>query len=218
MQGRQNSSRLVMAALNLVSLILCGSAAQAQTEQGWISLFNGKDLSGWKANENPSTFKVVDGELIAKGERSHLFYVGEVSDANFKNFEWKCEILTKPGSNSGMYFHTKFQEEGWPEQGYEVQVNNTHSDPKKTGGLYAVKDVIDNSPAKDNEWFTQHVIVQGKHIVVKVNDKVTVDYTEPDDLPSERQGRVLSSGTIAIQGHDPDSEVHYRKILVKPLP
>ncbi len=189
-------------------------------ESGWISLFNGKDLSGWKASEQSNSFRVVDGELVINGPRSHLFYTGLVHGADFTNFEWKCEVLTKPSSNSGMYFHTEYQEDGWPAKGYEVQINNSHADPKRTGGLYAVADVMNDSPVKDGEWFTQQVTVQGKHIVISVNGKVTTDYTEPDDVQREAEfaGRKLSHGTIALQAHDPGSEVHIRKILIKPLP
>jgi hypothetical protein len=187
---------------------------------GWISLFNGKDLSGWKAAERPESFKVVDGAIVIKGERGHLFYTGDVNGADFKNFDWKCEVMTKPRANSGMYFHTEYQEEGWPAKGYEVQLNNSHGDPKKTGGLYGVADVMNDSPAKDGEWFTQQVTVDGKHVVVRVNGKVTTDYTEPDDVerPAEFAGRLISHGTIALQAHDPGSEVHIRKIMIKPLP
>ena len=196
-----------------------GADGQEGNEDGWISLFNGRDLTGWKANENPETFKVVDGVLVVRGDRSHLFYVGDVEDHGFKNFEWKCEVMTKPGANSGMYFHTKYQDTGWPEKGYEVQVNCSQGDRKKTGGLYGVADVMDEAPHKDNEWFTQHVIVNGKHVIVKVNGEVTTDYTEPENPEREGQlvGRLIDSGTFALQGHDPGSEVHYRKIMVKPL-
>ncbi|MCA9239719.1 MAG: DUF1080 domain-containing protein [Planctomycetales bacterium] len=203
----------------LVLVCSAGAGLSAQAEEGWVSLFNGKDLSGWKVSENKDTFSVKDGEMVVKGPRAHAFYVGEVGGADFRNFEWKCEIMTKPNANSGMYFHTQYQEEGWPDKGYEAQVNQTHPDPRKTGGLYGAKDVMDKSPVKDNEWFTQHVVVRGKHVTVSVNGKVTCDYTEPEDYtpPSDRPGRVLSHGTIAIQGHDPGSEIHYRKIMIKPL-
>jgi hypothetical protein len=188
---------------------------------GWYSLFNGKDLSGWKTSEDsPDTFQVVDGEIVAHGPRCHLFYDGQVNKANFKNFEWKCEILTKPKSNSGMYFHTKYQKEGWPSTGIEVQVNNSHADPIKTGSVYKLKNIMNKSPAKDNEWFTEHVIVNGRRIIVKVNDKVVNDYTVPEDLKREKgsENNVLGEGTLALQGHDPGSAVHYRKVMVKPLP
>lgn len=186
----------------------------------WTPMFDGTSLAGWRANENKETFKVEDGKLIAHGPRSHLFYVGRDGNARFSDFEWKCDVMTKAGANSGMYFHTAFQETGWPEAGYEVQVNNTHKDPKKTGGLYAVKDVFE-APAKDDQWFTQHVIVRGKQITVKVNDKVTADYSEPADAvaqrPNNMKGRLLGSGTVAIQGHDPESVVYYRNCMIKAL-
>ncbi len=216
----------------VIAIFACvGSAWGAEPEvdgeapepdaDGWYSLFNGQDLTGWKkSGENPDTIRVVDGEIVAKGPRCHLFYDGPVNKANFKNFEWKCEVLTRPKSNSGMYFHTKFQERGWPANGIEVQVNNTHGDPIKTGSVYKLKNIMNQSPVKDDEWFTQHVIVNGRHIVVKVNDKIVNDYTVPEDLKREKgwENNVLGEGTLALQGHDPGSEVHYRKVMVKPLP
>lgn len=212
--------RIRLSTLTFLAALTLSNTLIASAEEEWVSLFNGKDLTGWKANENKDTFSVRDGKIVVVGPRSHLFYVGKVNDAKFRNFEWKCEIMTKPKANSGMYFHTKYQDEGWPSNGYEVQVNNTHGDPKKTGGLYAIADVMDQSPVKDGEWFTQHVIVKGKNVVIKVNGKVTVDYTEPDNPKRDKamQGRLLSEGTFALQGHDPGSEVHFRKVLVKVLP
>jgi hypothetical protein len=184
----------------------------------WISLFDGESLNGWKAGENKETFSVSDGQIVVHGNRSHLYYVGPVQNANFKNFELKADVKTEPKANSGIYFHTEYLETGWPERGYEVQVNNSHSDWRRTGSLYNIVDVRE-SPAKDNEWFTHHIIVVGKRIIVKTNGKVMVDYTEPDGLVREdNPGRVLSSGTFALQGHDPGSVVYYRNIMVKPLP
>jgi hypothetical protein len=192
--------------------------ASAADQDGWISLFDGKSLAGWKANENPDTFKVENGELIVKGPRAHLFYVGDVGGGKFKNFELKLDISTRPKANSGVYFHTEFQKDGWPAKGYEVQVNNTHGDPKKTAGLYNVKDNLE-APAKDGEWFTMTIKVVGKHITTSVNGKVIVDYTEEENPPRKANpGRLIGAGTFALQGHDPGSEVHYKNIFVKPLP
>jgi hypothetical protein len=190
----------------------------AESKDGWISLFDGKSLEGWKANEKPETFSVKDGEIVVKGERSHLFYVGPVNDHDFKNFEFKADIMTKPSANSGVYFHTEFQPSGWPAKGYEIQVNNTHGDPKKTAGIYAVKDNL-VAPAKDNEWFTLEIKVEGKHIITKVDGKVISDYTEEENVKrKDMPGRVIDHGTFALQGHDPGSEIHYKNIFVKPLP
>ncbi|MEM6329569.1 MAG: DUF1080 domain-containing protein [Planctomycetota bacterium] len=184
---------------------------------GWVELFNGKDLDGWRVSENPDTFRVAGGVMIAKGPRAHAFYVGKVGGADFKDFELKFEAMTKPNANSGVFFHTAYQETGWPAQGYEVQVNQTQGDRIKSGSIYGVKNLLDTSPVKDNAWYTTHVIVRGKRIVVKINGEVVNEYTEPDDLtpPADREGRRLSRGTIAIQGHDPGSEVHFRSIKVR---
>jgi len=201
------------------TLLLAAGLQPATADEGWVALFDGKSLEGWKASENPATFRVEDGRIVADGPRAHLFYVGPVRNHDFRNFEFKADVMTTPGSNSGIYFHTEYEETGWPSKGYEVQVNNTHRDPRKTGSLYAVQDVHE-APARDGEWFTEQVIVQGRRIVIKVNDKVLVDYTEPENPAREEsmKGRVLSRGTFALQGHDPKSKVYYRNLMVKPLP
>ena len=131
----------------------------------------------------------------------------------------KADVMTTPGSNSGIYFHTEYQEGGWPKKGYEAQVNNSHTDWRRTGSLYAIQDVKDVF-VKDNEWFTEYIRVEGKRIIIKLNDKTVVDYTEPVNVKREagNEGRVLSSGTFALQGHDPNSKVYFKNILVKPLP
>ena len=200
-------------------LAACSGTKTAKTTDGWVSLFDGKTLDGWKASENPATFKVENGTLVVDGPRAHLYYVGAVNDHSFKNFEFKAQVMTTPGSNSGMYFHTEYQDTGWPAKGYEVQVNNTHTDWRKTGSLYAIDDVKE-IPAKDNEWFTQHITVQGKKVTIRVNDKVLVEYTEPENQERTKDmgGRMISSGTFALQGHDPKSKVYYKDIMVKILP
>lgn len=202
--------------LLFVSLILTGCQVGPQKGK-WQSLFDGKTLDGWKASENKDTFSVEDGKIVAHGPRSHLFYVGPVNGANFKDFEFKADVMTTPGSNSGIYFHTQYEETGWPSKGFECQVNTTHSDRKKTGGLYAVEDVMDNAPSKDDEWFHYHIRVEGKRVVIKINDKTTVDWTQPEDYtpPRGMPGRMIGEGTFALQGHDPKSLVYYKNIMVR---
>lgn len=192
--------------------------AAAQSETEWVTLFDGESLDGWKANENTETFSVSEGRIVADGPRSHLFYVGEVQNHNFTDFEFKADVMTTPGSNSGIYFHTEYQDTGWPSKGYEAQVNNSGSDPRKTGSLYAIEDVSD-APAKDGEWFTMYIKVQGNQITIKINGETTVSYSEPDNAerPENMSGRLLSSGTFALQGHDPESTVYYKNIKVRPL-
>ena len=199
-------------------LLLLTAGFSSHQNGEWISLFDGKTLDGWRASEHPGTFSVENGKIVVHGPRAHLFYEGPVENHNFKNFEFKAQVMTTPGSNSGMYVHTRYQDEGWPSQGYEVQVNNSHTDWRRTGSLYGINDVKEQL-VPDNEWYTEHIIVDGKHVTVKINGKTVVDYTEPDDLERKEgdEGRRLSSGTVALQGHDPDSKVYYKDIMVKPL-
>lgn len=202
-----------------ITACMLGSVAVAQKRsKGWISLFDGKTLNDWKVGDNAATFTVDSGMIIAHGNVAHLFYDGKVGDHNFRNFHFKTDVMTTPGSNSGIYFHTAFQQGGWPSKGYEVQVNNSHTDWRRTGSLYAVQDVKDVL-VKDNEWYTEEIIVQGKKVTVKVNGKVVVEYTEPGNAQrsADMNGRVLSSGTFALQGHDPNSKVYYKNIQVKIL-
>jgi len=191
-------------------LFLTVATAQAQSGQ-WQSLFDGHSFAGWRASEHPGTFTIQDGMIVVFGDRAHLFYEGNVGQHAFKNFEFRVKIKTTPGSNSGIFIHTTFQDEGWPSKGYEIQVNNSHTDWRRTGSVYGVQDVKE-APAKDDEWFTEEIIVNGKQITIKVNGKTINAYTEP------ATGGKLSSGMIALQGHDPKSKVYYKDVEIRLLP
>jgi hypothetical protein len=204
----------------LMALAACflTSSIHAEDKAGeWKNLWDGKTMEGWKASEHKDSWKIEDEALVCHGERSHLFYVGD--DKPFKNFEFECEVMTTPGSNAGIYFHTKYQETDWPRYGQECQVNVSHSDPKKSGSLYGVVDVL-NPPLKDNEWYKTWIKVDGKHITIKVNDTTTVDYTEPEgkEAFSPSFERRLGEGTFALQAHDPESKVYFRNLKVRRLP
>jgi len=205
-------------ARSFLAILMVGWLSQlgaAEEKKDWIVLFDGKSTEGWKASEHKDSWKLVDGKLVCIGPRSHLFYVGEHQP--FDDFEFEADVLTKPGSNAGIYFHTKYQQSGWPKFGYEAQVNNTHGDPKRTGSLYGVVNVS-QAPAKDNEWFTMSITVQDKRVVIQVDGKTLVDYQEPaDKKPGKDFTRVLGKGTFALQAHDPKSEVHFKNIRVRKL-
>ena len=199
-------------------IVICSSFKQSNAD-GWISLFDGKSLNGWKVGENANTFSIENGSIAVNGNVAHLFYDGDIQQHSFKNFEFKADVMTLPGSNSGIYFHTVYQESSWPQKGYEVQVNNSHTDWRRTGSLYSIQDVKEVY-VTDNEWFTEKIKVQGKRVIISLNDKVVVDYTEPDNVQREAgsAGRVISKGTFALQGHDPKSKVYFKNIMVKVLP
>ena len=210
-----------MQRLNLITLfaiiLICTTCTTQKKSSDWIELFNGKDFTGWKASENQGTFKIENGMIVANGNRSHLFYIGDGKEpVDIKNFELSADVMTYPLANAGIYFHTTYQEEGWPEKGYEVQVNTTHlgaddyKEVKKGASLYGVRNVY-KAFAKDSVWYNLNILVEGKHIRIKHDGMLTVDYIESS---SSRQ----ASGTFALQGHDPLSTVFFKNLKLKILP
>jgi hypothetical protein len=237
--------KLLSACVVVVGVMMGGGLASAQGEDGWVTIFDGTSMEGWKSStDNPAAFSIVDGTLKLNGERAHLFYVGPDGNADFANFELKLKVKTMPNSNSGVYLHTKYQAEGWPEAGYEAQVNASHKDPKKTGSLYAVMNmyvdmsedaekpaapylmmdqrgmnlVLPEAPHEDGEWFDYEIKVEDKTITISVNGKTTVKFTEPPNWAGagpNMPGRKVSSGTVALQAHDPGSTVFFKDIQLK---
>jgi|ERR1043166_6877561 hypothetical protein len=168
-------------------------------KNGWITLFDGKTLEGWKS-PNPECWEVKEGAIFGHGPVAHLF-----TQNTYTNLEFKAEVKLNHSGNSGMYFRTAYGP-GFP-RGYETQVENTSPDPQKTGSLYGIKKVTEQL-IQDDTWWTQHIIAIGNRIIVKVNDKITVDV---------RNDR-YKAGHLALQQHNQGSEVFYRKLMVRRLP
>ncbi len=181
-------------------------------EEGFTSLFDGKTFKGWKIAENEKSFSVEDGAIVAKGPRAHCFYVGEDGEAKFEDFELRLEAMTKPNSNGGVFIHTSWQDNGWPAKGYEVQVNNTQHDWRKSGGLYGIVD--NKEPFKDDEWMQYVIRVEDGVVNVTINGKEIVKDFKPEGDQDKLQD---GGGTIALQAHDPGSTIFYKNIRVKKL-
>jgi hypothetical protein len=237
---KTGTSLLALAALLLAGSVKVNAADQslppntltdAEKQAGWKLLFDGRTLAGWKASENPESFSVREGMIVAhargtaiRGQSSHpkchLFYVGPDGHASFTNFEFQADIKTEPDSNGGVYFHTEFVANAWPQKGFEIQINNTKQEQRKTGSLYAVADVTD-ALVRDNEWFHLRVSVRGKRVVIQMDGRTVVDWTEPEGFvvrhPPWFSERKLSRGTFALQAHDAKSVVYFKNLRVKPL-
>ncbi|MGH7967429.1 MAG: 3-keto-disaccharide hydrolase [Limisphaerales bacterium] len=230
--------------------LLATNPLAAQTpsaEEGFVSLFDGKTLNGWKVGDNAVLFHVEDGMIVmncpADDHRpAHLFYDGEINNHTFKNFDLRVEVMTYRCANSGIYFHTEFQNEGFPKKGLECQVDNSHVDWRRTGSLYGLINLtwgpetpsadnkqtviyLANSPLKDEVWYTQEIICRDGLVTVKLNGQPMFTYQIPeaDSVHRLSSGATwLPEGTFALQGHPPMpgqiSKACFRNIRVKVLP
>lgn len=207
----KNILRTTTALLAAAALPFVSTGLAEENEEGFKPLFNGESLEGWKVSENKESFKIEDGAIVAEGRRAHAFYVGEVGGGKFRNFELRLEALTRKSANGGVFFHTEYQEKGWPGKGYEIQVNNTQRDPKKTGGLYSVVDNME--PFEDDKWMEMVIRVENGTITSTVDGKKLVEH-KPEGDKSKLQPE---GGAIALQAHDPGSKVYYRNIRIKIL-
>ena len=186
----------------IAAALLATFATTADDKDSWISIFDGKTLNGWKANERLESWTVRDGCITGGGEASHLFWMVREGE----NLEFKAEVKIGHMGNSGMYFRTAFGP-GFP-KGYEAQVNTSHSDPVKAGSLYNFARFVEQL-IPDDVWGTQHIIAQGNHIVIKVNDKVVTDFVDGKNT--------YMKGYCALQQHNKGSVVQFRKLMFKPL-
>jgi hypothetical protein len=170
-------------------------------KDGWVSMFDGKTLDGWQASEHPENWKVQNGAIVGGGPRSHLFWTKQQCE----NCEWIAMAKINKGGNSGMYFRAQEIVADWP-KGYEAQVNTSHKDPVKTGSLYNIVKVFDKLVPED-EWFTQHIIADGDHIIIRVNGHTTVDTHDS----------MYKKGYIALQAHDPGSVMMFKDLRFRDL-
>lgn len=192
--------------------LLLGTLASSARAGEWASLFDGQTLSGWKtADGTAGRWKVEDGAITASGGGSMLYSpTGE-----YKNFKFRAEIKISDHGNSGLYFRCPKGSGNFTE-GYEAQIDSTHSDPIRTGSIYGFCHVYKQLVPPDT-WFTYELEVVDKnwrgktvpHIKVSVNGEVLyelIEYTNAWD-----------HGHFGFQQHDPGSKVHIRKIEVMEL-
>ena len=213
-----------------LGILAAAPAVQAElTEEmkrdGWISIFDGRTLDGWKSNETYEGFKVENGAIVGFGGRNHLYFMEEL-----RNFELKIDVNINHDGNSGLYVKSQWQDAAWPTTGFELQISSSHSDPQKTGSLYNIIRIYE-APHQDDEWFTYHVICRGNTLHVRINDKPLYTYVDPGGQRRGQQGqqgqappiteqnkRIAQPGYIALQQHHDGSVVQFRNIFLKKLP
>lgn len=187
---------------------------------GLTSIFNGRDLVGWKVFPNKaSVFSVTpEGELNVKNGPGQLEL-----EQQFADFVLQLEIFSNGKHlNSGIFFRNI---PGQFQQGYESQIQNGYKDGDRsqpvdfgTGAFYRrqpARKVVSN----DFEWFHKTLIVSGSHMATWVNGYPVSDWTDPRP-PHEnpREGLRLAPGTLSIQGHDKTTDLSFRKLRIAEIP
>lgn len=206
-----------MVCLMAAALLVCAGMHAADAD-GWVTILDEKSFKEWKVMPAKATSTVEeadgvkkfekgqwtfkDGVLKGEGEVSHIFS----PRGDYENFQYKAEIKISDKGNSGQYFRTALGN-GFP-KGYEAQINSTHGDPKRTGSLYNFKNVTEQLVPPDT-WFTQEVIAEGNHIIIKVNDKVATDFVDEKNS--------FMKGHFAFQQHNLGSVVEIKNVQVKEI-
>jgi len=210
---------LALGILSTVSAVAVAQLTDEMKADGWVSIFDGKSLEGWKSNEPYEGFKVEDGAIVGFGKRNHLYYMEEL-----QNFELKIDVKTNNKCNSGVYVKAQWQDASWPTTGFELQVNCSHGDPVKTGSLYNIVKIY-KAPHNDDEWFTYHLTCHKDTLDVRVNGEILYTYVDPTgarglqgDRITERNKRIIQKGHIALQQHDPGGSPQFKNIFIKKLP
>lgn len=213
---------------------LNGWRASQTTNWGDLKWWEGEDVWPTKQNMGTDSFKLVPSEaerllrmpkhgplldvdsntIVVEGPQSNLFYAGPIDGGDFKNFEFKVDVFTSPGSASGIYFHTRYKEDGAPTYGYEAQINASRPGESKTGSLVGVSELTTAAHA-DNEWFNYYIKVDGNNITVKVDGETVNEFTEPADAEGPA---TLYRGTIGLESIGSGSRVYFRNPMIRLLP
>ncbi len=183
--------------------LLMACAANGEDKSPWVSLFNGKDLSGWKVH-GKATWSVQEGVLVGVGGMGHIYTDAACSDFEFKGMFRISEQGSK--ANSGLYFRANLpvdNVDGFP-KGYEAQICN--SQDAYTGWLWKPGKPTGKATellTKDGEWFTYRIKAVGGHIQFWINDKPVMTYDDTE----------YKTGHFAIQGHNPGMKIEAKELF-----
>jgi hypothetical protein len=182
---------------------------------GFVALFDGKDLSGWKTYPNQANnWRVQDGVLVGEGPGGSVLFTER---GDFENFVLRAEVRLNAGGDSGLIFRSRFGPGTIPEESYEAQiVNDPAPGVLPTGSIYVTSRrgasaVAASGPLpRPGEWFTYEITAQGYHFTLKVNGRVTLDW--------EDSRKIARTGHLAVQQLGDGTRAEFRRIDIKELP
>lgn len=188
--------------------------ASAAAEDGFEPLFNGKNLDGWEGD--PFLWKVEDGMVVGRSPgiayNDFLTTTEEYSDFVLR---FQIQLVDNVG-NSGVQIRSRRVSGSMEMIGYQVDVGpswwgSLYDESRRRVTLAAPSEATIKKALKPTDWNDYEVQASGKHIVLKLNGVVTVDYTEEDES-------IEQTGLIGLQVHSgPPLEARFRNIRIKRL-
>ena len=209
------SSKSMVAGFVVTLLFALGGLAETGTEAGWVSLFNGKNLSGWKANGDEK-WVVDQGTILGESAANKYGYL--TTERTYRNFDLRLKFKGEADGNSGLFLHSRITGID-PEHGPDIEGMQVEVDPnrgKHTGGLYesggrqwvAMPTSEAEKALKPGEWNDLEVSVHGNHIITHVNGLKVADFT--DTAPK------FTDGVIGLQIHTGGGvKVRWKDISIK---
>jgi Domain of Unknown Function (DUF1080) len=216
---------VLVALVVLICTFGLATGADDSASAGYMALFNGKDLSGWK---------VLDGKMAAWGAEDGLLFVKGggggwlMTEAEFGDFDLRADFKLPVGGNSGVALRAPMK--GNPAYaGMEIQLLDDSwyknrknykdgiRDVQLTGSIYDVVPPSKDATKPAGEWNKIHITAKGPHITIELNGVKTVDANLDDhkDRADKHPGLLRANGHLGFQSHD--GRVEFKNVFVKPL-
>jgi hypothetical protein len=194
---------------------------------GWIQLYDGKDLNGWK-HVGPGSMEVENGLIRGHGGMGLLYWSG----GKLGNCTIKAVFKMRDmNDNSGVFIRIPVEprEEWMPvHYGYEVQIDNHPETSNEdeyhiTGTLYSLTKPLAKPGKPGPEWNTMEITLDGPRTTVYVNGQKVTDYTEGQPVPARKfdfepqRGPRPNTGYIGLQNHSDNDVVYFKEVAMRPL-
>jgi 3-keto-disaccharide hydrolase len=205
----------VLVALFVSLLLTVPAGAQAPAGSGWISLFNGKDLSGWK-NNGQEKWVVDDGAILGGSTVGHYGYL--TTEKTYSDFSLRLKFKPESNGNSGVFTRSRITGDS-PKTGPDIQGMQVEVDPTRhTGGIYesggrgwvAMPLPACENAIKPRDWNDLEIAEEGRHYVTRLNGVQCVDFMDPDPKFTE--------GVIGLQLHTGGGvKIRFKDIYLRKL-
>jgi hypothetical protein len=206
--------RIVKILAGYLALMVMAAWAQSPAESGWVPLFNGKDLSGWRAH-GAEKWVVENGEILGESTVGKYGYL--TTEKTYRDFLLRVRFKCEGEGNYGVFLRSRIT--GQSETGPDIEGTQVEVDPKRhTGGIYesggrgwvALPTEEGERAIKPRDWNDLEIAIEGKHVVTRLNGVQIVDYYDP--APRFREG------VVGLQLHTGGgARVHWKDIFIQEL-